>query len=70
MVDTGIDYNHPDLVNNIWLNQAEIPATVMPNLTDVNRDGLITFSDLNNPINQGQARSPTPTATASSLGPT
>lgn len=23
VVDTGIDYEHPDLVNNIWVNQAE-----------------------------------------------
>ncbi len=25
VVDTGIDYNHPDLADNIWINQAEIP---------------------------------------------
>jgi len=24
IIDTGVDYNHPDLVNNIWHNQAEI----------------------------------------------
>ena len=24
VIDTGIDYNHPDLKNNIWKNQAEI----------------------------------------------
>jgi subtilisin family serine protease len=55
-VDTGINYNHPDLVNNVWLNQADIPSTVLPNLTDLNGDGLITFSDLNNPVNQGPGK--------------
>jgi subtilisin family serine protease/subtilisin-like proprotein convertase family protein len=25
IIDTGVDYTHPDLVNNIWINQGEIP---------------------------------------------
>ncbi|MCS7016383.1 MAG: S8 family serine peptidase [Gemmatales bacterium] len=25
VIDTGVDYNHPDLRNNIWRNEAEIP---------------------------------------------
>jgi len=25
IIDTGIDYNHPDLVENIWMNTDEIP---------------------------------------------
>jgi len=25
-IDTGVDYNHPDLVGNIWTNPGEIPA--------------------------------------------
>lgn len=25
VIDTGVDYNHPDLVNNIWSNNDEIP---------------------------------------------
>ena len=45
--DTGISYNNPELVNNIWINQAEIPASVRTNLTDTNGDGLITLADLN-----------------------
>ncbi|OFZ49603.1 MAG: hypothetical protein A2381_04025 [Bdellovibrionales bacterium RIFOXYB1_FULL_37_110] len=24
VIDTGIDYNHPDLINNIWVNEAEV----------------------------------------------
>lgn len=26
VIDTGVDYNHPDLVNNIWTNTGEIPG--------------------------------------------
>ncbi len=54
--DTGIDYNHPDLIDNVWINQAEIPSTVLPDLTDVYNDGAITFTDLNNPIDQGPGK--------------
>ena len=25
IIDTGVDYNHPDLVDNIWTNTAEVP---------------------------------------------
>ena len=28
VIDTGIDYTHPDLYLNIWLNQREIPTTL------------------------------------------
>ena len=46
--DTGIDYTHPDLYKNIWLNQAEIPFAVGgQGLRDADRDGLVTFWDLN-----------------------
>jgi serine protease len=53
LIDTGIDYNHPDLYQNIWINQAEIPKSRLKNLVDVYGDGYISFRDLNNPINQG-----------------
>jgi subtilisin family serine protease len=56
VVDSGMNYTHPDLVNNVCLNQAEIPATVLPSLTDVNFDGKITFFDLNNTVNQGTGK--------------
>ena len=26
VIDTGIDYNHPDLVNNVWTNGGETPS--------------------------------------------
>jgi len=47
VVDSGIDYDHPDLYLNVWINQAEIPASRRANLTDFDGDGLITFRDLN-----------------------
>jgi len=25
VIDTGVDYNHPDIASNIWINEAEIP---------------------------------------------
>ena len=46
-IDTGIDYNHPDLYDNVWINQPEIPASRRPNLTDEDGDGIISFYDLN-----------------------
>ena len=49
--DTGIAYNDPDLYDNVWINQAEIPSSVLPNLTDVYDDGVITFTDLNAVVN-------------------
>jgi subtilisin family serine protease/subtilisin-like proprotein convertase family protein len=53
VMDTGVDYDHPDLYQNIWINQAEIPLSRRKNLIDVDGDGLITFRDLNDPRNQG-----------------
>ncbi|MBW8813262.1 MAG: S8 family serine peptidase [Caulobacterales bacterium] len=51
VVDTGVDYTHPDLYLNIWLNQAEIPLAFKSKLTDTDGDGRITFRDLNNAAN-------------------
>jgi subtilisin family serine protease/subtilisin-like proprotein convertase family protein len=56
VMDTGIDYDNPDLYLNIWINQAEIPKSRLKNLVDVNHDGYISFRDLNNPINQGPGK--------------
>lgn len=49
-IDTGIDYTHPDLYLNVWLNQGEVPPDMV--LDDTNGDGLITFRDLNDAANQ------------------
>ncbi|NUQ63579.1 MAG: S8 family serine peptidase, partial [Pirellulales bacterium] len=50
VIDTGIDYLHPDLYKNIWLNAGEAPG----GLSDTDGDGLITFWDLNEPANSGR----------------
>lgn len=52
VVDTGINYTHPDLYQNIFLNQREIPASA--GVADVDADGLITFRDLNLGSNLGK----------------
>jgi len=31
VIDTGVDYNHPDLINNIWTNPGEIPGDGIDN---------------------------------------
>jgi subtilisin family serine protease len=49
VIDTGVDYTHPDLYLNIWLNQGEIPDSLTVVDTDV--DGRITFYDLNDAAN-------------------
>ncbi len=54
--DSGLNYNLADIYDNVWLNQPEIPSSVFPNLTDVYNDGVITFTDLNNPVNQGAGK--------------
>ncbi|MFT5095077.1 MAG: subtilisin family serine protease, partial [Porticoccaceae bacterium] len=51
VIDSGIDYTHPDLARNVWLNQGEISASLAAALTDTDSDGLITFVDLNQPAN-------------------
>jgi hypothetical protein len=37
IIDTGVDIKHPDLVNNIWTNEQEIPG----NKKDDDKDGYI-----------------------------
>jgi subtilisin family serine protease len=55
-IDTGVEYTHPDLYKNIWINQTEIPTTVRASLQDTDADGLITFWDLNEAVNQGPGK--------------
>ncbi len=56
VIDSGVDYTHPDLYLNIWLNNAEIPLSIKGNLVDVDGDGGITFRDLNNSANAAYVR--------------
>lgn len=51
VLDSGIDYTHPDVYLNIWINESEIPASIAASLTDVDGDGVISFRDLNLPAN-------------------
>ena len=51
VIDSGIDYKHPDLYLNIWLNPGEVPNGVI----DINNDGLITLFDLNDSSNSAFA---------------
>lgn len=51
VIDTGIDYTHPDLYLNIWINQKEISSTLRSSITDVDQDGVISFIDLNHAAN-------------------
>lgn len=51
-IDSGIDYTHHDLYANIWINQAEIPSAIRSKLTDADRDGRISFWDLNHAANR------------------
>ena len=51
IIDSGIDYTHPDLYLNIWINQKEINATLRPSLIDTDGDRAISFWDLNNTLN-------------------
>ena len=46
LIDSGVDYTHPDLYLNIWLNQGEIPASLRSQLDD-GGDGVVSFRDLN-----------------------
>ena len=51
VIDSGVDYTHPDLYLNIWLNPGELPSAIRASLVDTDADGRITFRDLNAPAN-------------------
>src|SRR5699024_11213711 len=51
VIDEGIDYRHPDLYQNIWLNRGEIPAFVDAAALDLDRDGQLSYRELNDPRN-------------------
>ncbi len=45
VVDTGVDYTHPDLQENAWINQGEVPGTVF-NTIDIDGDDYVTASEV------------------------
>tara|TARA_B110000467_G_scaffold9852_1_gene8458 strand:+ start:3412 stop:5538 length:2127 start_codon:yes stop_codon:yes gene_type:complete len=49
-VDSGVDYTHPDLINNIWINQGEIPFEIFK-MIDGNMNNFITSIELINYLN-------------------
>jgi subtilisin family serine protease len=57
ITDDGTDLAHVDLYDNIWINQQEIPAAYLANLTDLDGDGRISMRDLNNVVNKGAFKS-------------
>lgn len=55
VIDTGVDYNHPDLVNNIWTNPGEIAGDGIDNdgngvIDDVH--GYNAFADSGDPMDK------------------
>lgn len=53
VTDDGVMVNHPDLYQNVFVNQLEIPPTRLANLTDLNGDGYLSMIELNDPVNRG-----------------
>lgn len=52
MLDSGLDINHPDLVNALWVNEGELPEVCggpFVDTFDLDGDGYFTLNDLNNP---------------------
>ena len=56
VIDSGVDFTHPDLYRNIWLNNAEIPGSLRAQLADSDGDGSISFRDLNAAANASFVR--------------
>jgi len=47
IIDSGVDFTHPDLENQIWINPGEFPEDKFPGL-DNNKDGIIELIELKN----------------------
>ncbi len=64
VIDSGVDFTHPDLYLNIWLNNAELPTPLLSRLT--NADGVpgISFRDLNASTNRALRLDPNNAASA------
>jgi len=55
VIDTGFSIFHPDMILNIGIHQDEIPLTTLAATMDVDGDGVISFVDLNDPLNSAIA---------------
>jgi subtilisin family serine protease len=51
IVDSGFEMLHEDLIDNIWINEDEIPEGVRDRIVHVDTDGVLTFVDLADPRN-------------------
>ncbi len=57
IIDTGIDYNHPDLINNLWNNINEIPGDNIDNDNNGYKDdinGVNTIANNGNPFDDNR----------------
>ena len=45
-VDTGVDYTHPDLEANIWINQGELPSWTLEDGLDANGNGHVNATEI------------------------
>ena len=45
IIDGGVGYNHPDLDDKLWVNQAEIPSSIKTEV-DQNADGSVTATEI------------------------
>ena len=45
-VDTGVDYTHPDIQSNSWINQAEIPEFMAETGLDNDGNGIVDASEV------------------------
>ncbi|MDX2463630.1 MAG: S8 family serine peptidase, partial [Porticoccus sp.] len=55
VMDTGIDYTHPDLYLAVAINNGEIPSFLFSQIVDTNANGQVDFYDLNSLDAQGNA---------------
>jgi subtilisin family serine protease len=53
ITDDGLDLDHEDLYQNVWINNDEIPASRFDSLLDLSGDGYFSMEELNSPLNRG-----------------
>jgi len=45
VIDNGVDYTHPDIQNNIWINQHEVPSSIAASV-DTSGDSKVSASEV------------------------
>jgi subtilisin family serine protease len=46
LTDSGLDYLHPDIIDNVWVNQSEIPSALKSTM-DKNKDNYVSAVEIN-----------------------